>query len=193
MSQCPVMTTSADIPVADNQNSVTAGPRGPVLMQDFQPAVLGDLDRINALIDRAVMTWALPERVKRLALPVYHYDRQDLEHLRILVAKDDAVALVGVAAWEPAEARDCPQGRRGLLLHGLYVDPDRQGQGLGSRLLAAAASAAREQGYDGLLVKAQADARGFFRARGLEPLACEDPDRDYPNRFWLDVADGQRP
>ncbi len=36
MSKCPVMTTYAGIPVADNQNSVTAGPRGPLLMQDFQ-------------------------------------------------------------------------------------------------------------------------------------------------------------
>ena len=35
MSQCPVMTTYAGIPVADNQNSITAGERGPVLMQDF--------------------------------------------------------------------------------------------------------------------------------------------------------------
>jgi catalase len=32
----PVMTTTAGAPVADNQNSVTAGPRGPVLMQDWQ-------------------------------------------------------------------------------------------------------------------------------------------------------------
>ena len=156
----------------------------------LRPAVPGDLDQINALIGRAVMTWALPERVKRLALPVYHCDRQDLEHLSILVAEDDAAALVGVAAWEPADPRDCPPGRRGLLLHGLYVEPDRQGLGLGSRLLAAAESDARDQRYDGLLVKAQADAVGFFRARGLEPLACEDPDRDYPNRFWLDLADG---
>jgi GNAT superfamily N-acetyltransferase len=159
----------------------------------LRPAVLGDLDRINALIGRAVMTWALPERVKRLALPSYRYHGQDLEHLRLLVVEEDAAAVVGVAAWEPAEARDCPQGRRGLLLHGLYVDPDRQGLGLGSRLLAAAASAARDQRYDGLLVKAQADARGFFRARGLKPLACEDPDRDYPNRFWMDLASGPRP
>ena len=30
-----VLTTNAGIPVADNQNSVTAGPRGPVLLQDF--------------------------------------------------------------------------------------------------------------------------------------------------------------
>lgn len=29
------LTTASGIPVADNQNSLTAGPRGPVLMQDF--------------------------------------------------------------------------------------------------------------------------------------------------------------
>jgi len=34
--QCPVMTTTAGAPVADNQNSWTAGPHGPVLMQDWQ-------------------------------------------------------------------------------------------------------------------------------------------------------------
>lgn len=36
MSKCPVMTTAAGVPVADNQNSLSAGPRGPVLMQDHQ-------------------------------------------------------------------------------------------------------------------------------------------------------------
>lgn len=35
MSAKAVLTTNAGIPVADNQNSVTAGPRGPVLPQDF--------------------------------------------------------------------------------------------------------------------------------------------------------------
>ncbi|HAE02569.1 MAG TPA: catalase, partial [Rhodospirillaceae bacterium] len=30
------MTTTAGNPIADNQNSQTAGPRGPVLMQDYQ-------------------------------------------------------------------------------------------------------------------------------------------------------------
>ena len=34
--KCPLMTTDAGIPVADNQNSLTAGPRGPVLMADHQ-------------------------------------------------------------------------------------------------------------------------------------------------------------
>jgi len=33
---CPVMTTSAGAPIADNQNAMTAGPRGPLLMQDYQ-------------------------------------------------------------------------------------------------------------------------------------------------------------
>src|SRR5229473_4624735 len=31
-----LMTTSAGNPVADNQNSITAGPSGPLLMQDYQ-------------------------------------------------------------------------------------------------------------------------------------------------------------
>ncbi|WP_184801799.1 catalase [Nitrospirillum iridis] len=35
-NQPPRMTTTAGAPIADNQNSLTAGPRGPVLMQDYQ-------------------------------------------------------------------------------------------------------------------------------------------------------------
>ncbi|TWB19106.1 catalase [Nitrospirillum amazonense] len=35
-SQPPRLTTTAGAPIADNQNSLTAGPRGPVLMQDYQ-------------------------------------------------------------------------------------------------------------------------------------------------------------
>lgn len=35
MTDHNTLTTADGIPVADNQNSVTAGPRGPVLMQDF--------------------------------------------------------------------------------------------------------------------------------------------------------------
>jgi len=35
MSKTLTMTTSSGAPVADNQNSLTAGPLGPVQMQDF--------------------------------------------------------------------------------------------------------------------------------------------------------------
>ena len=31
-----ILTTSAGIPIGDNQNSITAGPRGPLLVQDWQ-------------------------------------------------------------------------------------------------------------------------------------------------------------
>lgn len=36
MSKCPFMTTEAGVPVADNQNSLSAGSRGPLLMADYQ-------------------------------------------------------------------------------------------------------------------------------------------------------------
>ncbi len=36
MGQRPTLTTTGGNPVADNQNSITAGPRGPVLLQDYQ-------------------------------------------------------------------------------------------------------------------------------------------------------------
>jgi catalase len=35
-SKRPVLTSAAGIPVGDNQNSLTAGPRGPLLVQDWQ-------------------------------------------------------------------------------------------------------------------------------------------------------------
>jgi catalase len=36
MTKRPTLTTTAGAPVADNQNSITAGARGPVLIQDYQ-------------------------------------------------------------------------------------------------------------------------------------------------------------
>jgi GNAT superfamily N-acetyltransferase len=147
-----------------------------------------DLDAINTVIESAVMTWTLPERVKRLTLPSYRYNPHDLEHLNIVVAENSEYGVIGVAAWEPANPGDLPAGKTGLLLHGLYVSPDRQRRGAGGRLLDAALAAAREQGFDGLLVKARPEAEHFFLAQGLEPLPIADPARDYPHRFWKAVA-----
>ena len=36
MSEKKQLTTSSGNPVGDNQNSLMAGPRGPLLMQDYQ-------------------------------------------------------------------------------------------------------------------------------------------------------------
>jgi len=90
------------------------------------------------------------------------------------------------AAWEPAIPRDQPGGQTGPLLHGLYVDPSHQRHGIGRQLLADAVTAARDQGYDGVLVKAQADAEPFFRAQGLHRIDRIDPARDFPHCYWVD-------
>jgi predicted N-acetyltransferase YhbS len=153
----------------------------------LRPATPADLAAINAVIERAVMTWNLPERVKRLTLPSYRYSAHDLEHLHVVLVEDAGNAVLGVAAWELASARDLPAGKTGLLLHGLYVDPAQQRAGVGSRLLEAAILAAGEQGFDGLLVKARPEAEGFFLARGLTPLPVTDAERDYPHRFWQET------
>jgi len=144
-----------------------------------------DLPAINAVIEAAVMGWQLPERVKRLSLPSYRYDAADLQHLQMQVLRDDASCIVAVAAWEAADPRDTPAQQAGLLLHGLYVRPDFQRQGLGKKLLQAAQQAALAGGYAGLLVKAQADAENFFAACGLVKLPVEDAARDYAHRYWL--------
>jgi GNAT superfamily N-acetyltransferase len=150
----------------------------------LRPALVGELDALNAVIERAVSTWDLPDRVKRLSLPLYRYDAHDLDTLDVALIESAGRRIVAVATWEPAEVADTPDGSPGLLLHGLYVDPGLARQGLGTRLLQAAEEAARVRGVAGVLVKAQRDAEGFFLSRGFEPLPVRDPDRHYPHRLW---------
>lgn len=151
----------------------------------LRPMTIDDLDAANAVVEAAIMTWSVSDRVKRLSLPSYRYQPHDLDHLTLRVAEGAAGEVIGVAAWEPAEAADAPQAARALLLHGIYVETDLQGKGIGSRLLDASIQAARQGGFEGLLVRANPDAAGFFSARGLAHLPVEDPVRDYPHRNWL--------
>lgn len=153
----------------------------------IRDATRADLDAINAVVAGALHTWKLPERVKRLALPLYHYTLEDLAHLELRVL-EQASDIFGVAAWEPANPRDLPGAGSGMLLHGLYVDPARHGQGLGARLLGDAAGAARDRGHEGILVRAQADAEGFFAGRGFQRLPVRDAARDYAARLWLPLS-----
>lgn len=143
-----------------------------------------DLEQINDLISRAIQSWNLPDRVKRIGLPIYLYRSSDLEFLQLVLAEDMDGNLVGVAAWEPAPERDAPRGRSALMLHGIYVDPDLHRCGIGTRLLDAAVQAAARDYFDGLVVKAQADAIPFFEAQGLQLLMVEQERSDYPHRYW---------
>ena len=156
----------------------------------LRPLASVDLDSANAVVEAAIMTWDLPERVKRLSLASYRYDAHDLEHVTLMGAVDADDAILGVAAWEPASVADAPDGAKGLLLHGIYVVPTRYHAGIGSRLIVAAIQAARQARFDGVLVKANPDAQRFFLANGLRQLATEDARRDYPYRFWRDLRAG---
>ncbi len=143
-----------------------------------------DLPAINRIVERAIDTWPVPDRVKRISLPLYCYRSADFEFQELVVADDDGT-LRGIAAWEDATPGDLPHGYRGLLLHGIYVDPAAQRRGIGSDLLGAARRAAARRGLNGVLVKAQPAAIPFFEAHGLERLAMTQPQRDYPHRYWL--------
>lgn len=153
----------------------------------LRAAIKTDLEAINKLIESAVMCWQLPERVKRLSLPSYRYDALDFEHLEMMVAEDDKHRINGIAAWEPADSKDTPVNQTALLLHGIYVGPSHQHQGIGHQLFRWAEQAARQQAYNGLLVRAQNDATDFFSAQGMSRLHAADPSRQYTNSFWKSI------
>ncbi len=150
---------------------------------DIRSADKTDLDAINHIIEAAIMTWELPERVKRLSLTSYLYTNLDFDHLEMVVAQDVRQSIIGLAAWEQADAKDTPSERTGLALHGIYVDPSRHHQGIGRQLFRHAQQAVRKYHCDGLLVKAQRDAKGFFISQGMNRLPVEDHSRQYENRF----------
>lgn len=141
-----------------------------------------DLDAINGVIEAAVMNWQLPERVKRLALPSYRYNAMDLKYFSLAVAEENG-EILALAAWD-TDQHQGPNDSMGLLLHGIYVQPDQQRRGIGSRLFNEVVNTARSLQLDGVLVKAQNDAVKFFIAQGMQKLEVENLQRDYENRYW---------
>jgi GNAT superfamily N-acetyltransferase len=142
---------------------------------------------INRVVEAAVMTWDLSERVKRLALPSYRYSDIDGQVLEFVVARDRRSRILGVASWEPAKENDSPPGKQALLIHGLFVDSACHRQGIGRALVDALLAQTAAAGNDGLLVKAQRDALGFFSACGFLPLPVHDKSRQYAHRLWKPV------
>ena len=149
----------------------------------IRPAQAADLAQINRIIEAAIMTWELSDRVKRLTLPTYKYNEMDLQHLEVVVAEENS-GIVGVAAWEQANRVDAPKEKTALLLHGIYVDPARHREGIGRHLFRAAEEAVKKRQLDGLVVKAQKGSEPFYLSQGMHKLAAEDPKREFENRYW---------
>ena len=154
----------------------------------LRPVSSLDLGSVNRIIESAIETWEVPARVKRLSVPLYRYSEHDLDFLDLVVAEAEDIGIVGVAAWEQADPGDTPAGYSALLLHGIYVAPDQQRKGVGTRLFEAAEKAASSRGFTGVLVKAQPGAEDFFLTLGLQRVPVEDHRRDYPHRFWMPVT-----
>jgi len=160
-----------------------------------------DLDCINNVVAAAVMSWPMPERIKRLSVPVLSYDSEDFKHYRFVVYRQGGEIkggevkggevkggevkggeVQGVAAWNP-EAPLVTELGTGRLLHGLYISPDCQGRGYGRDLMAAVLSEAMTLGAEGLVIKAERPSIGFFEHCGLQPLSATGA-TDYPYQFW---------
>ncbi|MDH5601468.1 MAG: GNAT family N-acetyltransferase [Gammaproteobacteria bacterium] len=152
------------------------------------PANKEDLDDINRVIEAAIMCWDLPERVKRLSLPSYFYNEQDLQHLEIVVIKQNK-DIIGLASWHQAENKDTPENKTALLLHGLYIHPNNQNLGIGKQLLKTAERAALDKELNGILVKAHADAINYFIKQGMIELKIQNASRDYAHRLWKVISE----
>ena len=146
-----------------------------------------ELEAINRIVEAAVMGWDLPERVLRLALDSYLYTALDFSHLDLFVAEAADQQLAGVAAIEPVNVADYPGQEGAMLLHGLYVLPAMQGQGVGTRLLKEAEQHVKAQGGNRLLVKAQKDAEGFFIGHGMQPVSVDNPAKQYAHLLGINI------
>lgn len=87
--------------------------------------------------------------------------RPPSSHHKVLVAQSEGT-VTGVAACAPCTDEDCwPRTDAELLT--LAVDPDRRGEGHGSRLVNAAADLLRDDAYQTLVTWAFADDRPLHR------------------------------
>lgn len=92
-----------------------------------------------------------------------YVEREDVGYF---VATVDGQVL-GYASGGPSDERDVG------FLGAIYVDPDRWGQGIGSRLLDRVESFLADQGYERLRFRVLAEndvGKGFYRSRGYEAL-----------------------
>lgn len=143
-----------------------------------------DLHTVNRAIHESLVSWGLPERVRRLATPSLSYNETDLQHMTVILMTNAEGAGIAVAAWEEASSTEMPANARGVLLHGLYVIPHYQRRGLGTRLIELVAKRLTEQRMDGMSVRAWRDSIAFFLSRGFAPMDAECRPDIYPRRLW---------
>ena len=146
---------------------------------------VADLTSINEVVASAAMSWPKSEKVKRMVLPVLSYTDEDFNYYTFLLCKVQG-HCVGVAVVDTEMPVETVRGS-GRLLHGLYVAPGEHGRGYGQTLLYRARDLAATVGADGIVVKAERVAIGFFEHCGLQLLPTSGP-AEHPYQFWCQIT-----
>ncbi len=105
--------------------------------------------------------------------------RTSIENTRHWIAQESTGRIVGIANLGRKDGR--------LVVWKLYVHPDRQGSGLGRRLLASVVEAVHEAGDHELWLSyldGNDRAAGFYAAHGFAEQHRE-PDPPYPDQVWM--------
>lgn len=161
----------------------------------FETATQADLEKINILVAEAVGTWPTSERLKRLAALPLRYNWADFQDFEMVLCYK-AAAEIGVAVWQPNALIRLHNGDRAAWLHGLYVAPSAQGQGIGRELLKEIARRASSRHRYTLYVRAERFAEGFFERLGGRRLSSQEgPEggaQAYPHRFVMAVENVAR-
>jgi GNAT superfamily N-acetyltransferase len=84
----------------------------------------------------------------------------------------DGDALVGVASLRP-EPTPWRAGLSAVQLRGMAVEPSRQGEGIGQRLLDAVIARARAGGFGVLWANARTSALAFYSSAGMTAVGDE--------------------
>jgi len=153
----------------------------------IRAARLNELQEINHVIESAVMSWDLPERVKRLSLSSCQYDEQDLMHMKLFVSVNSQEKITGMYALDEADPRDVGKDESALLLHGIYIKQESQRQGIGNVLFTHAQDQICSANKTGMLVRAQPSAVGFFYSQGMIERPVRESDTGYPFLLWKEI------
>lgn len=146
-----------------------------------------ELPAINRVIEQAVNTWPLPERLKALTLPLLRYDAIDAGDYEFVIASCGS-AVTGVAAWDRSVVYAAGTGAHSVLLHGLYVAAAFQHRGIGRTLQDAVFERATAAGAAGVVVKAERVAAAYFERCGYQKINSSVYGFSYPYSYWRPLA-----
>jgi N-acetylglutamate synthase-like GNAT family acetyltransferase len=122
----------------------------------MRKACVEDLNSINRVIELCLSNRPVSDRIKKLTLPSLLIEPTDLEYMAIWVVGEPVTGVLGLQEID-----------EGMLLHSMYVNPNKSNQGVGSELFRHAHQLTVQNNKDRLIVKAFSESIGFFEKIGF--------------------------